>query len=119
MSETVHYTGKIKLIERLPNETLEEQCKRIAMKHGIQEIPKYSDSWCETICYDLDGEGYVLLEDEIYEVLERDYHDLEDDIFEAHENSDGTIEYNVLYYNGGCGFSEALEYALSNMKNNN
>jgi len=33
------------------------------------------------------------------------------------QNSDGTLEYLVRYYNGGCGFEKALEYAEEKMKN--
>lgn len=37
-----------------------------------------------------------------------------DDIFTSTKNSDGTISFEVKYYNGGCGFSEAIEDALKN-----
>ena len=44
------------------------------------------------------------------------YNDIDSDIFNAHDNNDGTIDYEVLYYNGGCSFDEAVEYAIDNMK---
>ena len=39
-----------------------------------------------------------------------------EDIQNAHDNGDGTIDYEVMYYNGGCSFNEAIEYALEDMK---
>ena len=41
---------------------------------------------------------------------------MDEDIFNAHDNGDGTIGYEVMYYNGGCSFNEAIEYALEDMK---
>lgn len=35
-----------------------------------------------------------------------------EDIYEATSNEDGSISYTVQYYNGGCGFDEALDYAI-------
>ena len=47
MSEMVRYTGKLRLKEKLPNETLEEQCKRILCEHNYFELQGYYDSWKE------------------------------------------------------------------------
>ena len=45
MSETVRYTGKLKLIPKLENESLEDQCKRILREHNYFELNEYYDSW--------------------------------------------------------------------------
>ena len=37
--------------------------------------------------------------------------DPDSSLFEAVLYSDGTIEFEVKYYNGGCGFSEAIDHA--------
>lgn len=42
--------------------------------------------------------------------------DPDDDIFNATQNLDGTIDFHVMYYNGGCSFNEAIEEAISNME---
>ena len=115
MSETVHYTGKIQLVHKLPNETLEEQCKRILEEHNYFELNSYCDSWIEMLCEEL-YERYVIAGGEVYKVVEKNYKDMDEDIFNAHENGDGTIDYEVMYYNGGCSFNEAIEYALEDMK---
>ena len=49
MSEMVHYTGKIAPVGKLPNETLEEQCKRILAKYNYLDLKSYCDSWREML----------------------------------------------------------------------
>ena len=115
MSEMVRYTGKLRLKEKLPNETLEEQCKRILFEHNYFELQYYYDSWKEMLCYEL-YERYVIYNNEVYEVIEKNYRDFYDSIFEAYKNDNGTIDYQVVYYNGGCGFTEAIEEALNNIE---
>ena len=114
MSETVHYIGKLKLVEKLNNETLEEQCKRILGEHNIFELESYCDSWEEMLFDELYDE-YVTHGENVYKVMEMKYRG-EEDVFEAHKNKDGTISYEVVYYNGGCSFDEAIVYALNNME---
>ena len=98
MSETVHYKGKIQLVEKIKDETLEEQCKRILSEHGYQELDLYCDSWHEMLCEEL-YERYVIVNDSIYKVIDK------------------TINYHVMYYDGGCSFNEAIEEAIQNMEN--
>ena len=69
MSEMVRYTGKLRLKEKLPNETLEEQCKRILREHNYLELQDYCDSWKEML-YDELYERYVVYNNEVYEVIE-------------------------------------------------
>ena len=57
---------------------------------------------------------YVVVADKIYKVEMEDKEDNED-IFEASRESDGTISFTVKYYNGGCGFNEAIEEAFKLM----
>ena len=115
MSEMVHYTGKIVPVGKLPNETLEEQCKRILAKHNYLDLKIYCDSWQEMLCDEF-YERYVVAGGEVYKVVEKNHKDMDEDIFNVHDNGDGTIDYEVMYYNGGCSFNEAIEYALEDMK---
>jgi hypothetical protein len=39
-------------------------------------------------------------------------------ILNATKNEDESINYLLQYNNGGCSFTEALDYALKNIKNN-
>lgn len=113
MSETVHYTGRLKLVEKLENETLEEQCKRVLSWYNYTDL-RYCDSWEEMLCDEL-YKKYVIHNENVYEVVEQRSRDMDDDVFEAIENSDGSISYVVRYYNGGCSFDEAIGYALDKL----
>lgn len=115
MSETVHYTGKIEKVNNILNETLEELCERVLKENGYTELGKYYDSW-EKMLFEELYEKYVIANGEIYKVIEKTYRSIDEDIFEAHDNRDGTINYEVMYYNGGCSFNEAIKEAISNMK---
>ena len=115
MSDMVHYKGKIAFIGKYPNETLEEQCKRILIdEHGITEIPEYCDSWEETICDKMYG-TYVIADNNIYKILARRVVNVSHHCV-AFDNEDGTINYDIAYDNGGLSFEEAIEDALSYMK---
>jgi len=61
---------------------------------------------------------YILLNDIVFEIID-DKNLEDDDIFELTKNNDGTYSYLLRYYNGGCGFDEALETAYENMEKNN
>ena len=82
MSEMVHYTGKIAPVGKLPNETLEEQCKRISAEHNYFELDGYCDSWSEMLCDKL-YERYVIACGEVYKVIEKNHKGIDDDIFNA------------------------------------
>lgn len=115
MSEIVHYTGKIQYVEKLQNETLEEQCKRILSEHNHNDLYNYYDSWVEMLCDELYGE-YIVAYGKIYKILDKNPKDTDGDIFNAHYNRDGTIDYDVMYYNCGCSLNEAIERALDSLK---
>lgn len=102
--------GKIKLVKKLEHETLEDQCKRLI---GSVELPEYYDTYKEFFYDHFDDEQYVIYKNDIYEVMEnkRTY----DDIFIANRNEDGIVSYVTSYYNGGCGYYEAIEECLDNL----
>lgn len=106
MSENVYYVGKIKKIEG----SVEEICKKI---HKEDLPTEYYDSWEELIAEEYYND-FVIINDSVYKILEKTDKDLYGDIFKSRETEDGIIEFEVLYYNGGCGFEEALEKALNN-----
>jgi len=54
---------------------------------------------------------YVLYGSKVYEVIDYKSHDTFD-LFNSTLNEDGSYSFTLSYYNGGCGFSEAIEYAL-------
>jgi len=107
MSETVHYKGTLKMCIKRHNETLEEQCKRI--------IREDNDSYKEMLLGEFYQE-YIVYDDILYLVAEKKNIEPDGDIFIMNENMDGSLAFEVRYYNGGCGFDEAIEYAFENKR---
>lgn len=112
MSETVHYKGILIEMEKLKNETLENQCKRLL---NNVELSDYCDTYQEMF-EDEFYQQYFIFNNIIYKVDNKQDIDPDDSIFIANKNENGTIEFEVKYYNGGCSFNEALEEALENME---
>lgn len=107
MSSVVHYKGTLKLIEKKDNETLEEFFNRV--------IEGPVDTWCyesltEYVTYEMQDTYYIKGND-VYAVT-REEMDPDNEFFFGTVREDGTIEYNVRYYNGGCSFDEALTDTL-------
>lgn len=110
MSETVNYRGVLREVVKFDGETIEDQCKRLL---DNKELDSYCDSYKEMLL----DEGYydwVMYDNILYSVEKEDV-DPYNDLFTASKNEDGTINFEVRYYNGGCGFEEAIEYALEKM----
>jgi hypothetical protein len=57
------------------------------------------------------GETHAVVDGMVYE-RQGTYKPFYENIFQATHATDGSIEYLLVYHNGGCGFQEALEYAL-------
>ncbi len=108
MSETVHYRGTLTIVERLENETLEDQCKRIL---DGKELDSYNDSYQEQLIDD-NYEVYFIRDNTLYSVEKKSI-DYDEDIFQLSEGEDGKLNFEVKYYNGGCSFNEAMEYAFN------
>ena len=105
MSEIEHYKGKLTPTGKTVDEFM----------HGI-EIESYYESKRE--CFnDKYANTAIEIDGTVYAVARNEYDDC-DGIFESIKNKDGSIDFHVRYYNGGCGFSEALEEALKQQLNN-
>lgn len=59
-------------------------------------------------------EEYVLHKGVLYQVTV-DRQSGDDDLFMAQFNPLGLIDYQLRFYNGGCGFQEAIQYALDKL----
>ena len=111
MSETVYYKGTLTPVEKLEGETLEQQCKRLL---DNRELPSWCDSYQE-ILRDEFYQKYVVYNGILYDV-DKENIDPESSVFKASVNDNGTINFEVRYYNGGCSFDEAIETALEENK---
>ena len=107
MSETVHYRGTLTEVDMLDNETLEEQCKRLL---GDTELLSYYKSYQEMLINEF-YQTYIINDNTLY-LVEKENYEPNEDIFYSKGNEDGTINFEVRYYNGGCSFNEAIKRAL-------
>lgn len=114
MSETEYLTGKLKQIYTdLP---IEDACKELLVELSIPFDDECYDSYREFVDDNFYRDGYVVAKGKLFKIVECDEKDEWEDIFEATNNPDGTIDFVVKYYNGGCGFNEAIGYALDNLE---
>ena len=91
--------------------SLEARCELISDTYGWDKC----DSWIETV----NEEGCRVFyidenTDTVYRVENKQV-DVEYEFFNATRNGNGTIDFEVMYYNGGCSLSEAIEEAINDM----
>lgn len=111
MSETEINKGTLTKLDLQGD--IEEKCKQAVELLGLAYNPDNHDSYQECI----EDAGYrsaYIYQDDIYQVT---YSPVEDDgdIYEANKNEDGTIDFLTRFYNGGCSFNEALDYAMEKL----
>ena len=120
MSCQEFHVGKLILLPKKDNETLEEQCKRICYdkcltSNSEEEIIQKYDSFKDYISIEWQG-IYFIYKDDLYEVDEDVNTYGDDDVYQAERLSNGNIYYITSFYNGGCYFNEALEDCLDKLK---
>ena len=119
MSEMKHYKGTVEKI-KLDNMSLLEKMHDICSRGVTKWYMKfYKDETSEDMFYEMMAEctnDHTYINGDIYKFTKEEL-DERCDIFDAKKNKYGEIEYEVKYYNGGCGFEEALETALVRMDN--
>lgn len=105
MSQTDHYRGKL----TPTGKTTEQFIGNVLLEEGCS----YEDP--EEYFEDHYYEAAVIIDGMVFTV-EKDFIDETDDIFKATLSPDlsGSILFEVKYYNGGYGFSEAIEQAIKN-----
>ena len=121
MSYTEHLKGKLELVDEVtdPDETEENMFYRFLVGKGFEfDQEDLKDPWDGMYKEMFEDEFYrefVCIDSKIYKVIELVNYDNED-FAEAKENDDGTISFNLRYYNGGAGFEEVLEWAFEDME---
>ena len=118
MSEIVHYKGKLRLVTSTKNnDFFETICQGVLAQNGQKDRYSYYDSWSEQIQGELYNEYIVIEKDNnysLYEVLSRKSID-EYEMFNIVQIADNEYEYEVMYYNGGMGLSEAIEESFKRL----
>ena len=112
MSETEHRIGKLTPVG-IPGDN-ETTARGLCILNGFGEELKYHGTFIEKLKDD-GYNKYFVTKDIIYEITCKDL-DPFADIARSSLNSDGTIDFEVRWYNGGASFSEVLESALRNLK---
>jgi len=107
MSETEHYRGVLTPL----NVTDIEKWAEGILKNKKIAAKDYYDSFLEQLEDSDECEDYIVIKNKAYKVKKKDI-GTEDDIIEATQLPNGDIEFELRYYNGGCGFGEALEEAM-------
>lgn len=108
MSNYEFHSGKLKIVPKLENETLEEQCKRLL---NISKLPEYYLSWGEFLINDF-GDEYIIINDIVYEIYDHIEYNNSKDFFNITSNDDGTFKFIGQFYNGGTCLYELLEEEL-------
>jgi len=121
MSSIEHHSGKLIPVAIFHDiEEREEIAKEIVKEEGydskFDKFEAYWDSYTE--CLEDQGyRTYYIGNGAIYKI-EAETLDPEADIFKANKNrAEGTIEFEIRFYNGGCSFNEALDKALDRSLN--
>ncbi len=111
MSEDVHYQG---IIREVKTKDVESYAKRRLREFGIKKDAFYGSN-LECLldeCY----EEFVEVYGDLYRIESKENIPAYEGFYEAEKAGENRIKYNVKYYNGGCGFQEALESAIDNME---
>ncbi len=114
MSETEAWTGKAKIIRPKEGEDTETLCKRLCEEKNITELSSYFDSWKEEL-QDMDDYNYVVIRDVVYDTSDKEAFDTEY-LCHASKVDSETIEFRLVFYNGGTCFPEMLEDAIKSLE---
>lgn len=117
MSRVVRYKGTLKIVPKLNNETIEEQCKRILKERlDNDELPSYHETYQEWLLDVFYDDEYYIKDNILYEIHKEELECC--DIFEGNFNKDGDIDFHTMYYNGGCCLTEALDEIMNKLIEN-
>jgi hypothetical protein len=113
MSCTVVQTGILVPVD-LCGRSLEDFCRWYLRDQAyVKDIDGY-DNWTEFM--ESERDDFVIIEGVIYTIKEFISKGTDENIFIADKQYNGNIKFMLQYYNGGCGFQEALGCAMKNMK---
>ena len=107
MSDNEVHKGKL-VPTVLSGVTMEQRAKSACKHFGWKK--KGFNSWTESLIEN--GYRKVFIRDKvIYEIKDEE---LDSDGFSCVDlNKDGSVDYTIMFYNGGASFDEALEWAIN------
>lgn len=119
MSRTEFHTGKLYPVKI--ETSLEETCKSIAARHGVE----LGEDWLEDFRENFNeyeykrkrvSEEYFIHGEKLYRVIDHVESEDSEYFMNVTRNSDGSLQFMGQFYNGGTCFSEMLEEALDELK---
>ena len=113
MSETEAWIGKAKVIKAKDGEDLEGLCQRLCEESRIEKS-SYHESYQEALA-DESYKTIVIVDGVVYDTSDKKELDYEY-MCEASYSDDETIEFQLVFYNGGTCFTEMLEDAVKKAK---
>lgn len=113
MSYTEFHFGKLKIVPKLENETIEEQCKRISKKSELPN-PKYYETWEEYFRENF-YKDYIIVSGTMYKIY--DHFNTDDDsyFFKILPNNEDSYTFVGCFYNGGTCLEECIEEELTKL----
>ena len=115
MSDMVHYRGVLYEIHPQSGETLQDTAKKIFHKRWDYPHSTNKGDWIKTLC--AYSEDYITFKYKLFKICKHEITP-DDDIISAAFNEEGSIDFEVKYYNGGSSMQEAIESALKQLNFN-
>ena len=116
MSETTHYRGILREVKPIDGKTLQETAKQLFddLGHTVNDYNKkyYPNDYVKHLC-NADF-NYITFNYKLYKITKEEL-DPYDDIIRASLNEDGSIDFEVKYYDGGGSMHEAIDSALKKL----
>lgn len=106
MSETRHYKGSLKEVN-LGDLSIEQFAKQ---KTGGGKLDSWFDSYAEKL---MEDDEYLIHDGKLYEVTANEM-ESDNEMFEMHKDGD-VLKFEVMYYDGGCSFEEAIQEAFKEL----
>jgi hypothetical protein len=110
MSETVGYKGKLKLCKKYKDANeLQSNLQEFWKSIPVEERGRYYKDVEEIEAYELEDNGYVVIDGNCIYKLELEELDIDDDFIEITQAQDGVYEFITQFYNGSTDLQEMLQ----------
>jgi len=118
MSTTETWVGKMILVKKQDQETLEDVCRRTYMalraELGLPEKEFYFNDKYDNSLLEEHYKEFEVARDDLYD-LRKCVNSKDDDIVQATKDDDGNLDVVLQFYNGGAGLGEVIEWALDQL----
>lgn len=119
MSRTEFHTGRLYPVSL--KGTLEETCRAIATRHGIELGEDWQEDFMDHFGEYENKKGhaneeYFIHGNRLYRVIDHEESDSEEYFMKLSRNENGSLSFIGQFHNGGTCFSEMLEEALDELE---